>query len=134
MLLIVLWVRSYHYVDGINFRISKVRCAFCNSKFGRFHIGRVSAQNSDKFYLSKKLDTSNDEQQLRSLENALGFSGVISDWGLAFVIVPHWCPVVICGGFALVPWISWRFSLRTLLIATTLVALALGLALYAARK
>jgi hypothetical protein len=30
-----------------------------------------------------------------------------------------------------VPWLRWRFSLRTLLIATTLVALVLGLIVYA---
>ena len=37
---------------------------------------------------------------------------------------------------AAAPWIRWsrRFSLRTLLIATTLVAVVLGLIVYAARQ
>src|SRR5258708_7950412 len=37
--------------------------------------------------------------------------------------IPHWLPVLIFIGFAGAPWISWpnRFSLRTLLVATTLV-------------
>jgi hypothetical protein len=33
-----------------------------------------------------------------------------------------------------IPWLRWRFSLRNLLIATTLVAVVLGLAVYATRK
>ena len=35
--------------------------------------------------------------------------------------------------FAALPWLPWRFSLRTLLIATTLVAVALAAIVYASR-
>ena len=41
-----------------------------------------------------------------------------------------WFPILICLGIAAAPWVNrigWRFSLRTLLIATTLVAIVLGL-------
>ena len=37
-------------------------------------------------------------------------------------------------GAASTYWFRWRFSLRTLLIATTLIAVVLGLAVYALRK
>ena len=40
--------------------------------------------------------------------------------------IPHWClalPISILGSL---PWLRYRFSLRTLLIATTLVAAVLG--------
>ena len=43
---------------------------------------------------------------------------------------PHWFFVVLASACAPIPWIIWqpgRFSLRTLLIATTLVAFVLGL-------
>jgi hypothetical protein len=50
------------------------------------------------------------------------------------VMVPHWFGVLIFVNLASLPWLRWRFSLRTLLIATTLVAVALGLAVYATRK
>jgi hypothetical protein len=44
-----------------------------------------------------------------------------------YASLPHW-PLVICGSaIALAPWFRARFSLRTLLIATTLVAVVLGL-------
>jgi hypothetical protein len=44
-------------------------------------------------------------------------------------------PIAIAAALAALPWIRWsnRFSLRTLLIATTLVAVVLGLMVYVAR-
>jgi hypothetical protein len=53
---------------------------------------------------------------------------------LRYLTVPHWFLVSIFGGLTVGPWIRhlpWRFSLRTLLIATTLVAVVLGI-VYAA--
>ena len=42
---------------------------------------------------------------------------------------PHWCPVLVVATLTAFPWIRWskRFTLRTLLIATTLIAVVLGL-------
>jgi hypothetical protein len=49
------------------------------------------------------------------------------------VAVPHWFLVAVLIAIAAAPWVRWykRFSLRTLLIATTLVAVLLGLAVWA---
>ena len=46
------------------------------------------------------------------------------------ILVPFWVLGLPIAGMAIAPWRSWsgRFSLRTLLIATTLVAVVLGLA------
>jgi len=43
--------------------------------------------------------------------------------------MPFWVPVLVTAALATVPWFHWskRFSLRTLLIATTLVAVVLGI-------
>jgi hypothetical protein len=47
------------------------------------------------------------------------------------LILPHWFPVLLFATFAAIPWlVPRRFSLRTLLIATTLVAAVLGLAVW----
>jgi hypothetical protein len=46
------------------------------------------------------------------------------------VVIPHWSPVLLFGAIASCPWLpwfKWRFSVRTLLIATTLVAVGLGM-------
>ena len=42
------------------------------------------------------------------------------------IMFPHWFAAVCAATLAGVPWIRRRYSLRTLLIATTLVAVALG--------
>ena len=48
--------------------------------------------------------------------------------------VPHWFVGIGMIGVAAAPWFRWRFTLRTLLIATTLVAVALGLIVYVVRQ
>ena len=48
----------------------------------------------------------------------------------AAIMAPYWFWLLILTALAIAPWIrqlKWRFSLRTLLIATTLVAVVLGL-------
>ena len=40
------------------------------------------------------------------------------------------CVVLLMAALAAVPWLRWRFSLRTLLIAMTLVAVVLGIIMW----
>jgi hypothetical protein len=50
------------------------------------------------------------------------------------VMAPWWFVVLSVAIMSIIaPQLKWRFSLRTLLIATTLVAVVLGLVVYAAR-
>src|SRR5215213_3399771 len=53
--------------------------------------------------------------------------GGVAAYKSGFLVVTYWFLIsaAICVGIA--PWLRWRFSLRTLLIATTLVAVVLGL-------
>jgi hypothetical protein len=46
---------------------------------------------------------------------------------------PHWFAMLTALAIAATPWLRWRFSLRTLLIATTLVAVVLGLIVWLSR-
>jgi hypothetical protein len=54
-----------------------------------------------------------------------------------YIAFPYWAPVLLCIGLAAAPFLirhqRFGFSLRTLLIATTLLAVVLGLIAYAAR-
>jgi hypothetical protein len=43
------------------------------------------------------------------------------------LLIPCWMIVLSISAFAAVPWIRWSFRLRTLPIATTLIAVVLGL-------
>ena len=51
------------------------------------------------------------------------------------ISVPHWFALLSCIPIGAVSWAKWsnRFSLRTLLIATTLVAVVLGLIVWAVK-
>jgi hypothetical protein len=56
--------------------------------------------------------------------------GVSLSWGgmggNTLVFFPHWLPFLVSAVCGALPWLRWRFSLRTLLIVMTLVAVALG--------
>jgi hypothetical protein len=49
------------------------------------------------------------------------------------VVIRDWCLVLLMGASVAAPWCHWRFSLRTLLIAMTLVAVVLGLVVWSMR-
>ena len=58
----------------------------------------------------------------------------INSPGVFYFGISHWLlilPLVILAGAS---WINWRFRLRTLLIATTLVAALLGFVVYMAKR
>jgi hypothetical protein len=46
---------------------------------------------------------------------------------LTVLVLPYWALALVPVLLASAPWIEWKFSLRTLLIATTLIAVVLGL-------
>jgi hypothetical protein len=64
-------------------------------------------------------------------EEYLGLGGIKG----RTTVIPHWFLVLVSAALAHVPWIPWsnRFSLRTLLIATTLFAVVLGLIVWLCR-
>jgi hypothetical protein len=54
-----------------------------------------------------------------------------------FVTIPHWLAALVTAGLSVLladPRFKWRFSLRTLLIAVTLVATGMGLFVYFAKQ
>jgi hypothetical protein len=53
--------------------------------------------------------------------------GVVSSLNNVPLRILHWCLVALGITLAAAPWLRWRFSLRTLLLATTLVAVLLWL-------
>jgi len=54
-----------------------------------------------------------------------------ADGGFYEAGVPHWFVSLFFATLAAAPWFRWRFSLRTLLIGTTLIAAVLGLIVWA---
>jgi hypothetical protein len=123
VLLIALWLRSCNTSDTLLGRID--------------HYRSFSLDSSEGAIILIVHETEDDEWQFHSIVHPPGmkgyresrwrFSNKILPWGW-FVVAPHWFFVA---AFAILGIAFWRpprrFSLRTLLIATTLVAVALGL-------
>jgi hypothetical protein len=128
VLLIALWVRSYYYLDDLSEPISRTRGIQITSVAGqaRFAVIKLNPavphlQNWGLESCDSKLGYAQSEIE----DTSWGFvGGEIDFWT---IWAPHWFLVLLGVLFAAVPWISRRFSLRTLLIATTLIALVLGL-------
>jgi hypothetical protein len=125
VLLVAMWVRSYWRLDILEqrtgfeaFQISSVN--------GRIAIGQLDPRTYviGESYLSVAAGDAADWRK----GGVLGFA-YYDDGLVTALIAPHWLPALLFTALAVIPWISqrWRFSLRTLLIATALVAVGLGL-------
>jgi hypothetical protein len=125
MLLIVLWVRSYRYVDGAFFKVSNGVFVLAASLPGAIDINIYPEEYvlPGTFHLPTK-------EWLRAQggRKRLGFLGAFQ-WDNHGVLAPDWFWLLMLAIVAIIPWLPWRdrFSLRTLLVATTLVAILLGL-------
>jgi hypothetical protein len=127
VLLIVLWVRSYWRLDAVDvanwYEIESVYGEIVVLKYGSA-IALVDPWSYHSFVTT-------DEMGAGHWVTTLGFNCSETPVGLR-IVFPHWFPIFMSILSAAIPWIRWRFSLRTLLIATTLVVV-LGLIVWAAR-
>lgn len=134
VLVILLWVRSYRKLDGVFWPITNVHAIEVDCLMGRvmFHV-------IDKTPLSVWAPS-----KFKHYEMQEGWSKHFTSSVLGFyfqrgplrVDVPYWFMLLALASMAAVSWpsrIEWRFSVRTLLIATTVVAVLLGLAMYTMR-
>jgi len=124
VLCIALWVRSNWYVDEVWFPLP-----------GNRGLGFVSAENCGSIGIQKRESNPSSyivgynsvalpivDYELRTFPGF--FLTLESD--VAYLNVPYWFLVLLSALAAVCAWTSWQFSLRTMLIATTLVAVGLG--------
>jgi hypothetical protein len=133
VLLIALWVRSYWYCDTIDRMSPSTIQTTIGSNCGRVYLIQMDmrplrSRNTtphDWTYKGRPAMPPDRKHWVRWVHKTGVFETAVSHW---FVITP-------AAVLAVAPWILWskRFSLRTLLIATTLVAVVLGMAVYASR-
>ena len=139
LLLIVLWVRSYRWADLLAYTRGQTYVAVADGRgIALFHWRTchpfVTVGNKLGWELISG-PAGTIDSNLKPLEFSRD-SGPATAFGF-FISAPYWCCVFFLATLAVLPWIrqcKWRFTLRTLLIATTVVAVVLGLAVYAARK
>jgi hypothetical protein len=130
LLLVVLWARSYAdstskeilVTPTCRFYLHSVQGTLALERWYREFIGR------EVMPIYQKSDL------LRLTTNAGVYVQRSSPTGtIESVSISYWLLILADIIIAAVPWIRWRFTLRTLLIATTLVAAVLGLTVYASR-
>jgi hypothetical protein len=145
VLLIVLWVRSYWWWDTAVGPMSPTKTLIVFSSSGRLG-GRLDGPA--KFAAGWHFIHSSVAKMLKEDEEELSLGrGVVTkpnrpSWPVfgrcsdGNFRVAHWLAVLFFAtlGIVAAPFIKWRFSLRTLLIATTLVAVVLGLIVWASRS
>ncbi len=129
VLLIALWVRSYDTKDMIAGHTSQTRGICAYSVEGWLDVSATTVRDTSRNYgwhvTIGELDPGYHKPTLwrHVFPN---FEGSTFRSGFHYQI-PYWFLISTSFIFAPVPRLRWRFSLRTLLIATTLVAVALGL-------
>ncbi len=131
VLLIVLWVRSYTYLD------------FCKSPLGSLHIQTIGGR-AVFFALPYHPDWEAGSRPMKTVIPWMALRQPCSGWPTpkgfwisdepeaTHVQLPFWIATFIPAALAVVPWIRWkmRFSIRTLLIVTMVIASVLGVIVY----
>jgi hypothetical protein len=128
-LLIVLWVRSYWRHDTIQYYPPQAHLVYLASDAGTLAFGQGQFVRNLSPAESRWNFESVPIYAYRNRIAAKIFRGFQRD-GYGHCAIPHWFPVSLVLLCAPVPWLPSRFSLRTLLIATTLVAVILGLVVW----
>jgi hypothetical protein len=149
LLLIVLWVRSYSQWDNIRVKPNAGHYILCRSVVGQFSVGylgeNVIARPTFEWaiYDNPQVDKqgwvtasftpgSNRLLSLELVHSELGFK-VTANTFERQITTRHSFLAMLTALFASVVWLRWRFSLRTLLIAMTLVAVGMGWIVYVTR-
>lgn len=131
VLLCVLWVRSYLREDVFTAALSSQLGGNVRSSKGGLEFGVFVTSDIQWGHYSLPSDL---RRVLRGVMfDTLGFSArhvPNQSWAIK---VPDWFVIGLLALSAVIPWRISRFSLRTLLIAITLVAVLLGLVVWATR-
>jgi hypothetical protein len=142
LLLIALWVRSYWRWDRLNgssfgmiVQMSSIRGTFN----GRYFAAGPGAATPWSWSSFSNLRLTDDPKHIwgDGPYGTVGFGWYSGQLKIRIdsqsIQVPYWFPVMLFLTLGAAAWLPWRFSLRTLLIAMTLVAVVLGAILYAVR-
>jgi hypothetical protein len=124
LLLIALWVRSYWWID-------------CTSLLRKYSLTSFRGD----IFIEKPVVinySGPNPSQVSFSPGRYGISSLPSDLpgliiGKGGWTFPYWLPIVSTIAVCAAPWLPFRFSLRTLLIAMTLVAVVLGLIVWLSR-
>jgi hypothetical protein len=130
--LLVMWARSYWWEDDFMSLYTSSCEVVGASLVGRLAVGAISGgAEPPAFRHTPVTDYSSELADLdRSWATFAGF-GIpkAGTFGLHVVMFPYWCAIAVAAacGFATRPHATYRFTLRHLFIATTFLAVVLGM-------
>jgi len=125
--LCVLWVRSYHFADVL------CRHLLVSSEQGEINVSWNDDGTATGQWMYSRIVVPWNPSNKSYLPQPSPPFGWSYNQHHASARFPHWSAMLAAAGFAAVPWFRPRFSLRTVLIVTTLVAMVLGLVVWAGR-
>ncbi len=132
ILLFVLWLRSYEKTEVLERTSENEIGTDIVSESGTLSFSREDLRRFESFLPPEPHGWRYQEYE-RSFERKVSRFAFAWNDAKMEVRVPYWYPFVFFTIAAVLPWISWKFSLRTLLAATTLVAVVLGAVVYSMR-
>ncbi|MGE3241377.1 MAG: hypothetical protein AB7G28_07850 [Pirellulales bacterium] len=133
--LCVLWVRSYRQGSSICWANRNNSSYGCVSVAGEMRFSSAQWPFQGRIVPGWTLASVDLEHETPALQFGPRFE-FRSKTHIDVLILPHWFMVAVTttiSAIAVQPWLRSRFSLRTLLITTTLLAVVLGLGVWLAR-
>jgi hypothetical protein len=127
-----MWVRSYQGMDGLSGRYWVTRGFMVQSLPGRLFFGEFYEPESRQGSWTvgtEPIQLAFDERAWQQSSRQLGFD-VHGSWPTsAFLVLPLWFVVLMSGATAMVCQLRWppQFTLRSLFIVTTFLAVVLGM-------
>jgi hypothetical protein len=137
LLVVALWVRSYFFVHCLSFmenNFSGNIASDLGDLSGNLYIGKVGGASRWELWgygVSERVLAKAGERSWVWQR----FEWQMAPEGFSFR-VPHWILVGLSAAIATIPWLGqspYQFSLRTLLMAMTVVAVGLGAIVYSMR-
>jgi hypothetical protein len=129
VLLIALWVRSYWWCDTVCYWSGKENNGIESQCGNLLPFLQIAASGEKWRVISQPI-----ERRVPTFRHKQ-FSWINQLPSYFSAAIPHWCFALLTVALATLPWLGFvrQFSLRTLLFATTLIAVVLGLIVYATR-
>ena len=135
VLLLVLWIRSYWWVEILRLPATRHHVIECNLIPGQVLVGVID--EARLWYPGGCLSTVDFKDIIGSYSVITSrrptYEELLQLKFPGYISLPDWPIVIPTGVLALVPWLFFRFTLRTLLLAITAVGVLLGLIVWSIR-
>ena len=132
VLLICLWVRSYWKSDSLVWKVNDNLMVNVSPHRGRVTVSGVEGSKEMRLQSVSRFHISTLPINMISSSPQWNISRQSQPTAAVIITVPLWSVILLTTTIAAAPCL--RLNLRTLLFATTLVAVVLGLVVYAVRK